>query len=397
MKKLILASAALISVSGGASAKCISPHEYVPFIGEAARPGGNGQVALGMYSRISPDGRFVLRSFSGDHLSTVTLMELAKQTNGTKVAKAYETDLKNESFPVQGSWRFIVDVDGSSHYRVGDIVNRQKDAKRQFRGGISGFYATSAEMPGSTNEKIVLRSLSWPNDSNGTEGMGTGQLKNMLVTVKKNSDGSYDKTDSEGAFTMCNNLRTSDGWLYSLPMISADGTEFSAMPQKPADRKSSMRIYRFGANNKDCEKVDDLNVPASKAIFGFAQPGKKAPLVFYSNSVVGNRPVTGIHLYDRDLKKTFFVGDTTKWVAPDAFPGMTKDGRIIYGAKWKDCETCAEKTGYVITDFYQSEDFKRFRQQSPGQAKNMKQCVTEEEVAKVESEQAAIYGLSPMK
>lgn len=394
MKQILIALTASLGITSIASAKCIAPHEYVPFTGIAAQPSANGQVALGMYSRISPDGRFVLRSFSGDRISTVTLMGITRQGDGTKVAKAYQTDLKNESFPVQGSWRFIVDAGSSAHYRVGDIVSREKNAKSQFRGGISGFYATAAEMPGSSDSNIKIRSLSWPNDS---ENMGSGQLKNMIITVKKESDGGYDKTDSEGSFTMCSNLGGGDGWLYSLPMISTDGTEFSAMPQKPADKKTSMRIYRFGADNKSCEKADDLNVPASKAIFGFAQNGKKAPLVFFSNSVVGNRPVTGIHLYDRDLKKTFFVGDVTKWIAPDAFPGMTKDGRIIYGAKWKDCESCAEKAGYIITDFYQTADFNKFRQQNPALTKNMKQCVTEEEVAQVEAQQAALYGLSSVK
>ncbi|MBK9322213.1 MAG: hypothetical protein IPM97_04525 [Bdellovibrionaceae bacterium] len=86
-----------------------------------------------MYSRISPDGRFVLRSFSGDHLSAVTLMEIFKQPNGLKGARAYETDLDNEAFPVQGSWRFLVDIDGS-HYLLKDIMTHQKDAKKQFRG-----------------------------------------------------------------------------------------------------------------------------------------------------------------------------------------------------------------------------------------------------------------------
>ncbi|MNK07828.1 hypothetical protein D3C87_257480 [compost metagenome] len=389
--------AALVFLFGATEAygKCVPAHEYVPFIGTAGRAGRDGNVPLGMYSRISPDGRFVMRSFSGDNLSAVTLMEIVKQSNGASGAKAYLTDFDNEAFPVQGSWRFLVNVDGS-HYRLADIVKNQKNAKRQFRGGISGFYTAAAELPGATDRNIRIRSLSWPNSS-GADGVddnqGKGQLTNKTLTVRKSSDGNYDMSDSTSLNYMCSNLRSSDGTMFTLPMISTDGMEFAALPINPKDRRSTMRIYRFGSNGKDCSRVDDLNVAASKAIFGFPQTGKKSPVVFLSSGMSGNKPAYGIHLYDRNLKKTFFVGDRAKQVNPDSFPGMTKDGRIIYGAKWKDCASCAEKTGYVITDFYQSEDFKRFRETNPDSTKALKACVTEEDVAKVQAAQASLYGL----
>lgn len=395
--KYLFISVATLFAAQSSFAKCVPANEYIPFVGAAAQPSRDGSVALGMYSRISPDGRFILRSFSGDHLSKVTLMEITKLTDGTKGAKAIETDFSNEAFPVQGTWRFLSDLDGS-HYRVGDVVRDQKNAKRQFRGGISGFYTAAAELPGATDKNIQIRSLSWPNNASGgpggTDPQGVGQLTNQVLTVKKNSDGTYEKADSSSEFRMCDNLRKTDGSLFSLPMISTNGTEFSAMPQNPKDRNMTIRIYKFGANNKDCEPSDNLNVPASKAIFGFPQTGQSAPLVFMSNSVVNNQAVYGIHLYDRDLKRTFFLGDRAKQISPDSFPGMTRDGRVVYGAKWKDCSSCAEKTGYVITDFYQAEDVKRFRQAYPEQAKKLKQCVSEEEVTKVETEQALMYGLS---
>ncbi len=391
MKSALCFFAILCSV-GAASAKCIPANEYIPFVGKATKPNSNGMIALGMYSRISPDGRFVLRSFSGDHLSAVTLMEIFKQPNGQKGARAYETDFDNEAFPVQGSWRFLVDIDGS-HYLVKDIVTLQKDARKQFRGGITGFYTAAAEKPGASDQSIQIRTLSWPSERVGDQlEQGVGQLTNETIYVRKNPDKSYSKYDSFGPYYMCSNIQKTEGMTYSLPMISTDGTEFSALPQNPADRKVSMRVYKFGADNKSCEKSDDLNVATSKAIFGIAQNGKKAPVVFLSGSTVDNRPAYGIHLYDRDLKRTFFVGDRAKRVSADSFPGMTKDGRVVYGARWRDCEACPETLGYVITDFYQAEDVKRFKEQHPDQAKNFKQCITEEEVAKVEAEQSVLYG-----
>lgn len=376
-------------------ANCIPAHEYVPFDGVAAQPNANGSVALGTYARISPDGRYVLRSFSGDHLSRVTLMELKSNDKGQKVARAIETAFDNEAFPVQGSWRFLVDTDGS-HHRVSDIVNQGKKSKKQFSGGVQGFYTTAAEMAGNGTNEITIRSLSWPNNSRDVGQQGTGELFNKIVTIKKNPNGSYEKIKEEGAFYLCHNLRKTEGTVYSLPMISSDGTEFAAMPQNPSVGKPSIKIYKFGANNKDCEVVEDLQVPTAKVIFGPPQKGKKAPLVFLSSSFQGNQPVTGIHLYDRDLKKMFYVGDPEKAVNPDSFPGMTKDGRVIYGATWKSCEsgTCKEKTGYVIADPYQSQDMQNFREVSPQLAKNLKKCITEEEVKAVEREQEALYGFT---
>jgi hypothetical protein len=394
MKNLICALVTLLLINSWASAKCIPANEYVPFVGKAAQPSG-GQVALGMYTRVSPDGKYILRSFSGDHLSTVTLMEIFKQADGTKAARAYETKFNNEAYPVQGSWRFICNYNGD-HYRVKDVITLGKGAKEQLSGGISGFYTAAAELPGGSDERVQIRSLSWPNQrGNGSDEQGVGQLTNASIIVRKNADGSYSKTDSSKVFSMCDNIKNTEGSIYSLPMISSDGTEFSALPQNPSDHRLSMRVYKFGADNKTCEKVDDLSVPASKAIFGFAQTGKKAPIVFLSSTNVGNTPVYGIHLYDRELRRTFFLGDRTKWLTMvDAFPGMTKDGRIIYGARWKDCANCTEQTGYVIADLFQSDDVKKFKQQSPDQAKNFKQCVTEEDVAKVEADQAVLYGFS---
>lgn len=392
MKKLIVGF--ILVLSEISFAKCIPPYEYVPFEGKAARPNRDGYVTLGNYARISPDGRYVLRSFSGDHLSSVTLMELRKSENGQKTALAHETDFNNEAFPVQGSWRFLVDLDGS-HYKVSDLLRDGKDAKKQFRGGVTGFYTTAAEMK-SSNGEIKIRSLSWPNQHSNNGDQGVGELFNKILTVKQDGSGKYKVVKEEGAFRMCRNLRSSEGSIYSLPMIAPGGEEFAAMPQNPKGSKPSIRIYKFGANNEDCQLVENLDVPASKVIFGFPQKeGGKAPLAFFSSGYQGHRPVTGMHYYDRDLKKIFFISDTSKELSADSFPGMTKDGRVIYGAKWRDCvgSQCKEKTGYIIADPYQSADMKAFKAQNPAAAKNLKQCITEEEVRETERVQDEFYGL----
>lgn len=405
----------LFSSLGFAQVECVKANEYIPFVGKAALKNRDGSSAsLGTYSRISPDGRYVLRSLSGDHLTSASLMEIRDTTNGGKEAIAYNTNLKNEAFPVQGSWRFVNNI-GGDHFRVADVINHEKKASRQFKGGIEGFYATAAEIPGGTDASIKIRSLSWPNDGNQAT---AGSLKNKVIEVSKNRDGSYKKLKESSSYTMCGNLRKTEGDMFTLPMISTDGKEFAAFPVNSADKKPTMRIYEFGANNTDCKLVEDLGFATSKVIFGFPQEGKKAPIVFLGSSTMqgaevckpSNKgqtqcfkdriPVSGIHLYDRDLKKTFYVGDRSRKVdSVDSFPGMTKDGRVVYGARWQECSSgnksaCVEKVGYVIADPYQSEDYRQFLKDNPKHAAKAKTCITKAEVLKVEQEQRVIYGLS---
>lgn len=399
-----------------AQSDCVKANEYVPFAGKAALKNKDGSSAsLGTYSRISPDGRYVLRSLSGDHLTSATLMEIRDTASGEKEAIAYNTNLKNEAFPVQGSWRFVNNI-GGDHFRVADVIAYEKKASRQFKGGIEGFYATAAEMPGGTDASIKIRSLSWPNDGNQA---AAGSLQNKVIEVSKNKDGSYKKLKESPSYTMCGNLRKTEGDMFTLPMISTDGKEFAAFPVNSTDKKPTMRIYEFAANNTDCKLVDDIGFATSKVIFGFPQEGKKAPLVFLGSSTVGKDsckpssvkgesscyrdriPVSGIHLYDRDLKRSFYVGDRTRKVnSVDSFPGMTKDGRVVYGARWQDCAngkttSCEEKVGYVIADPYQSDDYRQFLKDNPKFAAKAKTCITKAEVLKVEQEQRAIYGLGP--
>lgn len=460
MKRPFLIFAVSSVLASESYSKCIPAYEYVPFAGVAAEPSRSGNVYLGTYSRISPDGKYVMRSLSGDNLSRVTVMELRSDGKGGKEAVAYQTSFENEAFPVQGSWRFLNNVGGES-YRLKDILQKQKNAEEQFKGGISGFYATAAELPGGTDSEIKIRSLSWPNSNNQD---APGQLKNRMITIRKRADGSYQKTSESQDHLMCSNLKATEGNMFSLPMISPDGKEFAAQPQNPKNGRVSMRVYSFGENEEDCKFEDDTNAPSSKAIFGYAQNGKKAPVVFLSSGVMDGEtkcrdvfsemvpdplepkemvlvkydppkkvcwipkiPVSGIHLYDRDLKRTFYVGDrSAPLTTVDSFPGMTKDGRVVFGAQWNACQVlkrkvnvldkngkpeldengvnktteesynyCVPKTGYVIADPNQSEDMKRFRANNPKLAADMKSCITTEEVAKVEADQAVIYGLTP--
>lgn len=382
MKKMMLLSFFLSQVA--AASNCVPPHEYFPFEGKWVSKDDNGEVVLGMYSRVSPDGKYVLRSFSGRGLSQVTLMELVRgETNSVKL---YETPLKNEAFPVQGTWRYLVDIDGD-HFKLSDIIKRQKDAKKQFKGGISGFYTVAAELAGGTPKNHKIRSLSWPSDQSDNQGVGV--LSNRVITASLDSNGIAEKIDNGSTNYMCKNLRSTDGDVMSLPMISLDGSEFSSMPQNPKGTEPSMRIYKFGEDNKSCEKKDDLKVIAAKVIF--SRPELNAVL-FYASGAMGSKG-NGIYFYDRDVKKSFTLDDPEKKVRADSFPGFTNDGRIVYGAYWQDCNDkgCVKKAGYVVSDPYQSEDIKEFRTMNPDSSKKFKECVTEDDAKAVSEIQEKIW------
>jgi len=356
-------------------AECVPAHEYYPFNPSWAPKNDHGDIVLGMYSRVSPDGRYVLRSFSGEGLTQVTLMELKKDSNGKNFVTPHNTPLKNEAFPVMGTWRYLVDVDGD-HYKLSDIVNFQKNAKKQFTGGIKGFYTVAAELPGGSTSEHQIRSLSWPNASSDSQGVG--QLSNQIIKAKKNGS-NYSKIDSSSVFYMCNNLRSTDGQTMSLPMLSPNGMEFASMPQNPKDGKMSMRIYSIGPDNKSCEKTDDLRLIVAKIIFSYEESNKFA--LFYSSGSVSSRG-NGVSFFDRISKNIFTLSDPNKRVFADSFPGFTKDGRIVYGAKWEECDNsgCKDQAGYVVSDPYQSPDLLDFRKNNPDSSKHIKECISIDEV-----------------
>ena len=122
---------------------CIPALSYLPLDARQVGRDSHGNAALGTYERISPDGRFILRSYSGAQVGKVTLMELPSAVASS--IRLYRTPFSNEAFPVQGTWRYLIDVSGE-HYRFLDIVRSQADANPLFKGGMTGVYAAASEM-----------------------------------------------------------------------------------------------------------------------------------------------------------------------------------------------------------------------------------------------------------
>jgi hypothetical protein len=391
---------------------------------------GKTSVALGSYERISPDGRFVLRSFSGGRLGEVSLIEL--NSTGQAIA-AYDTPLSNEAFPVQGSWRYLVDVNGD-HYAFSSILRSNSKDKRRiapfFRAGMTGFYAAAAELPfdpaRDKSGHVRVRSMSWPNATGDSERQGEGALVARTIEI----DVQRQRVTADSGFTsLCTQRVREDGPFYALPMISVDGLEFAALPQTPVQGEQTMRIFSFGdapgttqgvtgttqsaagtASGKGCQPQAAFNFSSGKTIFGFphaSSPGQPsgADLAYeYRSQVWWYHRGPGMGGGQRFNLAPYYDNPRTQLLA-SAFPGFTRDGRVIYGATLKDCgppgsgasatanQTCTERVGYVITDPYQSNAYQQFLLQHKGPAR--RQCITHGDVARERAAFAKLHGLAP--
>jgi hypothetical protein len=404
--------------------QCIPQNQFIALDPQLAGLNDDNQVALGAYERISPDGRYVLRSYSGKKLSAVSLVELPGPPGLTAIKgqtsrqTITSTPFSNEAFPVQGSWRYVVDTNGD-HYTFNSILgNKYADysqIKPLFSGGMRGFYAAAAEVgdsyPLRNNKPVHIRSLSWPNAnasaSADTNRQGEGMLTSRTITV--NADKHSIEADSNRV-NMCLNRLRQDGAMYALPMISVDGQEFAALPQNPIAGVPTMRIFGFGADGKQCEPTGQFTLQSGKITFGFSSATKKHADVAYEyygqvwwvQRHSGSPSEKLVPLNLAPWQDPVLVGNKAnpayKDVTASAFPGFTRDGRVIYAANWKRCvganvdKDCTQEGGYVVSDPFQSNAYRNANLQNKTIA--AKSCITVQEVANERTAFAAFHSIS---
>ncbi|MGM9427669.1 hypothetical protein [Hydrogenophaga sp. MI9] len=388
--------AGLATWSSGATGRtealaCIPAVSYLALDGPMVGLDSNGVPALGTYERISPDGRFVLRSYSGALLGEVSLIELPGD-GSTVVTRVFRTPLSNEAFPVQGSWRYLVDVDGR-HFRLRDVLRQQQKAVPLFQGGMRGFYAAASELDlaAAADPALVwIRSMSWPQGDRA--GQGTGPLQVRTIGVRDTGDKAEVVADTGPQF-ICGSRHATDGGVYTLPMISVDGKEFSAIPINPRAGQPSMRVYGLAATvpgeQHACDLRMDLKASPGKAVFAFA--GRASAMLAYTHNA-------SVYFVDRRAElqdQVFRIDDERTQVLASAFPGFTKDGRIVFGASWKDCSAqgaCVNRSGYVVADPYQNADYRQQLQRFGLRAD--KACITQADVRSERQRFADAWGLS---
>jgi hypothetical protein len=370
---------------------CIAANQFIELpaslAGTQTDAYGKSSVALGSYERVSPDGRFVLRSFSGARLGEVSLLELPAPGAGEAVLKAYRTPLQNEAFPVQGSWRYLINPNGE-HYPLAQVLANQTRARPVLRAGMTGFYAAASELPSDKSGHIKIRSFSWPNANGNSKQQGQGALS--VQTVEIDTTRARVVQDS-GAQVICTQRVREDGPYYALPMISVDGQEFAALPQTPVQGQPTMRIFGFGPSGNGCEPRAAFEFSSGKTIFGYpSKTGAGADLAYEYKSQVW--------WYSRELGQAFnlapyFAKPEQHTLLASAFPGITRDGRVVYAATWKNCEAspCVEKAGYVIADPFQSNGYQNFLRQYKGGAR--RECVSPQDVAREREAFGKLHGL----
>ena len=202
---------------------------------------------------------------------------------------------------------------------------------------------------------MQIRSLSWPlGDGLDTQGQGSLTARTISVNTRTQRI-----VHDSGRVNLCGERSKIDGPMYALPMISVDGQEFSAMPQNPVQGLPTMRIFAFGADGKGCALRDTFTAASGKTIFGYrradAPPAQLGgDLAFEAGGQ--------IWWYSRQFGDSFalapplsLLGETAGEWLPTAFPGLTRDGRVIYGATWQNCaqKPCQRRVGYIVADPYQ--------------------------------------------
>jgi hypothetical protein len=391
--------------------QCILQNEFITLppslAGTQTDSYGKTTTQLGAYERVSPDGRFILRSFSGARLGDVSLIELSAPNSATggaasSVVRIYETPLSNEAFPVQGTWRYVVSTAGE-HYALSDILTKASRAKPLFKGGMTGFYAAASEL--SDKPPLVrIRSFSWPNSTGDAQTQGEGALAVRTITVNTQT---HRITADTGHQNICGERQREDGALYALPMISVDGQEFAALPQLPSklnpEGKPTMRIYAFGDSGQGCQPKASFNFASGKAIFGFPTTDvsneSAAPLAYEYKGQAW--------WFNRALNQPFnlapFEADNAaiRNVDASAFPGLTQDGRVIYGATWQRCvanpegsagkPACLPEAGYVVSDPWQSNAYRAYLLAK--QLTAPKACITQADVAQARLAFGRLHGL----
>lgn len=388
--------------------QCIPPNQFIALDPKLAGLDDNKEVALGAYERISPDGRFVLRSYSGKRLTAVSLVELPGPKQGPGQAsgqRIFETPFSNEAFPVQGSWRYLVDTNGS-HYEFNSILRHETAAKPLFKGGMTGFYAAAAEVdstyPVRTASPVRIRSLSWPNASGDPETQGEGMLTARTLIV----DPVHQRILADsGRVNLCLDRVATDGSMYALPMISVDGHEFAALPQMPVAGVPTMRMFGFGANGQQCEPQGQFASQSGKVIFGFAgnNPKTMADVAYeYRGQAwwyqrASATPFSLAPWDDPSTSAATKQHSSYTNVLASAFPGITRDGRVIYAATWRRCESaiCTPEGGYIVADPLQSNAYKNHLLQTASTSKaSSKACITVQEVARERAAFAAFHGIT---
>ena len=173
-------------------------------------------------------------------------------------------------------------------------------------------------------------------------------------------------------------------------------------------RKNTDTRLRFGADGKQCLPEQQFASPAGKVTFGFPAKtvvGTGAPalanLVYEYRSQVwwyDSASATALNLAPVEDQPVELTVPYRRKIMASAFPGLTRDGRVIYAATWQLCKgsVCVDEGGYVASDPYQSNAYQQLfaRQVLPGSTGQRQRCITSGEVLQERADFATFHGIT---
>lgn len=317
MKTKLIALTVAAAFSTGALAECVPARVEIPFPKSA-------QGNTGMYHRVHPSGDYVLASGAyGEGHTSVSIWDLKNLDKGH--AKVIKTPMVDETYPVEGSWKLFASPnhDGGTmkYFKFSDIKAKQEQATEIFSDSEHNqYYHSSAELPGSTGRKMKFRTMLWQNSV----------YRDYEVSFDAN--GKMTKETHTETKVACGNKQQ-----LSSPILSKDGSEVATQ-----DGNGHTVIYKIKADGS-CDLVDEFGFDTGKVNFSY---GNGSQVVFQASvrqDVNGNQEyVNGIWIYER-CKAPAPAGckrgprrlSTPADSDNASYPGMTKDGRVIYIAEGK--------------------------------------------------------------
>jgi hypothetical protein len=325
----------------------------------------------GKYSRISPDGRFILQTTDSAEGPRTFLLQLPQIPSDSTEVKILPLPLNDEAYPVEPTWNWIASPNHEQrttmqYFRMEKLLRDGMKATPDFADSTHNqFYHSAAEYaPGKI--RVLLYENRRVRDYKVEESFSLSRLGTKTYKFSPLKSG-----------TLCHNLIPEDKanrikvvrekyfdlmwtiqkftnelqkqWFqmtleklyedlveltgigdFHEPILSKTGQEVAAFTV--SEGRGSLKLFSI-KDDFSCELKEDLGYMTSKANFSYS--GDR--IVFTGGVAFGNfagsgvelRP--GVHIYNRQTKETFKVSDPLDSQLI-SYPGFTQDGRVIYGS-----------------------------------------------------------------
>lgn len=330
----------------------------------------------GTYIRVHPEGKYIIVS-SCTRTTTVTNVQTNDQgdvisqssestSNGACIVdltktppeppKVIPTQLNDESYPIEPHWDVVASPNHEKgtkmhYYRFKDLISLPKDKQKPIRvDDFNEFYHSAAMTSPGQARVMVWSDLRFQDFTVNKDSVRPTSRKgyacnNLLpnnfdfkrfnqvrVELQKffetcNPSGekaggvSCSTVESTEIYKEYQALTSQLNLVLENPILSKDGREIGGL------QNGKITIFNF-ENNGQCQIEEQLPFRGSKINFTYPVKGKKGQIAFLGDHFQVGQTQNNIYIYDRDLKKTFLVGQLNGHNM--SYPGFTKDGRLIY-------------------------------------------------------------------